>query len=131
MIMLLFFFFSSRRRHTRYWRDWSSDVCSSDLGNIAGNGRIKGVAPDIGFKSYRVFDSKGDTNASIMSSAIIKAADDGVNVINLSMSGYDLKGKCYWTDSETGIKHDLGDDMAEYELYKRAIQYALSHNVVV
>src|SRR3712207_7156025 len=30
------FFFSSRRRHTRYWRDWSSDVCSSDLtGNAA------------------------------------------------------------------------------------------------
>src|SRR3712207_3863990 len=29
--MLVFFFFSSRRRHTRYWRDWSSDVCSSDL----------------------------------------------------------------------------------------------------
>ena len=25
------FFFSSRRRHTRYWRDWSSDVSSSDL----------------------------------------------------------------------------------------------------
>src|SRR3712207_2801439 len=29
---MMFFFFSSRRRHTRYWRDWSSDVCSSDLG---------------------------------------------------------------------------------------------------
>src|SRR3712207_8182926 len=28
---MIFFFFSSRRRHTRYWRDWSSDVCSSDL----------------------------------------------------------------------------------------------------
>src|SRR3712207_6869609 len=28
---IVFFFFSSRRRHTRYWRDWSSDVCSSDL----------------------------------------------------------------------------------------------------
>src|SRR5690606_30582894 len=26
------FFFSSRRRHTRFSRDWSSDVCSSDLG---------------------------------------------------------------------------------------------------
>src|SRR3712207_8296955 len=26
-----FIVFSSRRRHTRYWRDWSSDVCSSDL----------------------------------------------------------------------------------------------------
>src|SRR3712207_1971148 len=29
--LLWIFFFSSRRRHTRYWRDWSSDVCSSDL----------------------------------------------------------------------------------------------------
>src|SRR2546422_8469086 len=28
---MLFFFFSSRRRHTRCSRDWSSDVCSSDL----------------------------------------------------------------------------------------------------
>src|SRR5215475_12991737 len=29
--MLFFFFFSSRRRHTIFSRDWSSDVCSSDL----------------------------------------------------------------------------------------------------
>src|SRR5207249_7184808 len=29
--MLYVFFFSSRRRHTRSKRDWSSDVCSSDL----------------------------------------------------------------------------------------------------
>src|SRR5437870_13658374 len=29
--MTLSFFFSSRRRHTRWPRDWSSDVCSSDL----------------------------------------------------------------------------------------------------
>src|SRR6266702_2798095 len=28
---MVFFFFSSRRRHTRWPRDWSSDVCSSDL----------------------------------------------------------------------------------------------------
>src|SRR5215510_48138 len=28
---VFFFFFSSRRRHTRWPRDWSSDVCSSDL----------------------------------------------------------------------------------------------------
>src|SRR5947209_16836649 len=36
------FFFSSRRRHTRYWRDWSSDVCSSDLRK---NGRRFPVLP--------------------------------------------------------------------------------------
>src|SRR3712207_8587987 len=32
LCVVILFFFSSRRRHTRYWRDWSSDVCSSDLG---------------------------------------------------------------------------------------------------
>src|SRR6266699_7203897 len=31
MYFVFFFFFSSRRRHTRCGRDWSSDVCSSDL----------------------------------------------------------------------------------------------------
>src|SRR3989449_11259672 len=31
MFISFFFFFSSRRRHTRCSRDWSSDVCSSDL----------------------------------------------------------------------------------------------------
>src|SRR5690349_23040079 len=30
------FFFSSRRRHTRSLRDWSSDVCSSDLASSMG-----------------------------------------------------------------------------------------------
>src|SRR3712207_8923425 len=51
------FFFSSRRRHTRYWRDWSSDVCSSDLGPVfvsgpGGSGRIparQSVAEETGF----------------------------------------------------------------------------------
>src|SRR5690625_7980925 len=31
MKILIVFFFTSRRRHTRWPRDWSSDVCSSDL----------------------------------------------------------------------------------------------------
>src|SRR2546421_2532082 len=33
LYVVCFFFFSSRRRHTRSDRDWSSDVCSSDLGS--------------------------------------------------------------------------------------------------
>src|SRR5690606_39936850 len=32
---LYVFFFSSRRRHTRFSRDWSSDVCSSDLPQLS------------------------------------------------------------------------------------------------
>src|SRR3989449_9911795 len=35
-LVLVFFFFSSRRRHTRCSRDWSSDVCSSDLAGDEG-----------------------------------------------------------------------------------------------
>src|SRR5205809_2992430 len=35
-VFFFFFFFSSRRRHTRCSRDWSSDVCSSDLAEIRG-----------------------------------------------------------------------------------------------
>src|SRR3712207_727280 len=44
--LIVFFFFSSRRRHTRYWRDWSSDVCSSDLvysGIAINTDKTKGV----------------------------------------------------------------------------------------
>src|SRR5215469_17486592 len=39
---MFFFFFSSRRRHTRSLRDWSSDVCSSDLAEqlVAFRGRV-------------------------------------------------------------------------------------------
>src|SRR2546430_11416042 len=33
------FFFSSRRRHTRFDCDWSSDVCSSDLGAVTARSR--------------------------------------------------------------------------------------------
>src|SRR5207249_8611075 len=35
-LLFFFFFFSSRRRHTRSKRDWSSDVCSSDLRLLKG-----------------------------------------------------------------------------------------------
>src|SRR5690349_23790790 len=39
--LFVVFFFSSRRRHTRSLRDWSSDVCSSDLGAT-----MTGIAQD-------------------------------------------------------------------------------------
>src|SRR5439155_6399388 len=46
------FFFSSRRRHTRWPRDWSSDVCSSDLYR-SGNGPRAG-------HSYELIDQHAD-----------------------------------------------------------------------
>src|SRR3712207_9519250 len=50
------FFFSSRRRHTRYWRDWSSDVCSSDLhGSPLGEEEIKLTKQAYGWPSEEPF----------------------------------------------------------------------------
>src|SRR5258707_5759924 len=53
------FFFSSRRRHTRYWRDWSSDVCSSDLPGAA----AAAGTPATRARGLRVRDGHGDAPA--------------------------------------------------------------------
>src|SRR5256884_6818400 len=53
--MLSMFFFSSRRRHTRCSRDWSSDVCSSDL--VAADVRDDGLRNPIKPQVYIPFTS--------------------------------------------------------------------------
>ena len=59
-VVLGYFFFSSRRRHTRCSRDWSSDVCSSDLELI-----IKKYADtDYATDSYFKLDYVNDVLAS-------------------------------------------------------------------
>ncbi|MFR8041414.1 MAG: S8 family serine peptidase [Clostridium butyricum] len=100
-------------------------------GIIAANGKIKEVAPNIGFKSYRIFHRKGKTNPAICSEAIMMATHDGVNVINLSISSYNLKGKFYYIHPNTSIKYKLGDDMGEYTLLKRAIKYTIKNGVTI
>src|SRR5690625_7072030 len=45
LYLLSFFFFSSRRRHTRWPRDWSSDVCSSDLDREEIFGPVLAIVP--------------------------------------------------------------------------------------
>src|SRR5690606_41132615 len=45
MLVGVLFFISSSRRHTRFSRDWSSDVCSSDLRHfVPGEGLAKGLS---------------------------------------------------------------------------------------
>src|SRR5690606_39895650 len=47
MFLFCFFFFSSRRRHTRFSRDWSSDVCSSDLYLVGADAAFSAHAGDL------------------------------------------------------------------------------------
>src|SRR5207253_7286851 len=55
----LHFFFSSRRRHTRWPRDWSSDVCSSDLSRPTPDS-----FPQIGRRSTAPPTAQSATNCS-------------------------------------------------------------------
>src|SRR2546421_5425197 len=48
ILYVFFFFFSSRRRHTRSDRDWSSDVCSSDLALNIATGEMVWEIPQLG-----------------------------------------------------------------------------------
>src|SRR5205809_1449576 len=51
LLVYFFFFFSSRRRHTRCSRDWSSDVCSSDLEEQHAEGALRAArAVQFGFQ---------------------------------------------------------------------------------
>jgi len=100
-------------------------------GTIAGNGRILGVAPNIGFRSYRVFGAEGGAYTSTIANAMVGAVDDRVDVISMSLGGFDFIGQYWWTDPSTGETIKSGNDIADLLLYKRAIKYAVDHNVTV
>src|SRR2546422_1103618 len=63
---LVFFFFSSRRRHTRCSRDWSSDVCSSDL--LHGLGA---VSISLRILERRVADTANETWAILVTDHLL------------------------------------------------------------
>src|SRR5215475_13916394 len=73
MCNVFFFFFSSRRRHTRFSRDWSSDVCSSDL--------LHGKVAET-FWDTRTNVSADDVvgHGTFVSSVIGAANDDGIGL---------------------------------------------------
>src|SRR2546428_9287985 len=60
-----FFFFSSRRRHTRSDRDWSSDVCSSDL-TLAASARRRLGLWDIPDDQIDSLESRGTVQRTLV-----------------------------------------------------------------
>src|SRR5437870_7201775 len=78
-----FFFFSSRRRHTRWPRDWSSDVCSSDLTSTLGQTPIPGGVLDRGLFVYRPNGTIGPTlshNPHLNAEGVVIADASGQNI---------------------------------------------------
>lgn len=93
-------------------------------GIIAADGHVKGVGPDLGIRTYRVFYSEQAlTLPSIIIDGIIAAANDKVDVINMSLRLYNT--------SKTIIEGETYKTTADTLLWKRAIQYALKNDVTV
>src|SRR5690606_41143319 len=69
-VCVIFFFFSSRRRHTRFSRDWSSDVCSSDLGWTPVAGALESAK-----ESFAGLDAETNTNLIYLVSDGIETCD--------------------------------------------------------
>ncbi|NGM82128.1 S8 family serine peptidase [Paenibacillus sp. 7124] len=93
-------------------------------GSIAADGKVKGVGPGLGIRSYRVFAAEGGAPTSWIAAAVVQAAKDKVDVINMSIGGYD--GIARYTYD--GVKYN---DVADFLLWKRALQYAVGRNVTV
>ncbi len=100
-------------------------------GTIAGNGRILGVGPNLGYRVYRVLDANAQGRTSWILRGIVEAVKDRVDVINLSIVGFDLVAGGFWTDPDTGTRYRLHNDVPDMLAYRRAIQHAVDSGVVV
>ncbi|MGK3963225.1 S8 family serine peptidase [Sorangium sp. So ce118] len=67
-------------------------------GIIGANGIVQGVAPDVTFGAYRVFGCRGGSRADIILKAMERAADDGMDVVNISIGT-----PFQWPDYPTAI----------------------------
>src|SRR6267154_2090984 len=86
--MVVFFFFSSRRRHTRWTGDWSSDVCSSDLGLATTTEEVADLLEAFGFARILVETvGVGQTELDIARSAettllvLVPESGDGIQTL--------------------------------------------------
>src|SRR5437660_6722400 len=66
-----YFFFSSRRRHTRWPRDWSSDVCSSDLNGLSANKPLFHMSDAVGVREIRLKQPSAPTSGFSESGKIV------------------------------------------------------------
>ncbi|MES5397974.1 S8 family serine peptidase [Bacillus amyloliquefaciens] len=90
---------------------------TSVAGIIAANGDVKGVGPNLGLVPYKVFDKNGKSKRSWVISAIVKATEDNMDVINLSLS--------------TFLSKKDKDDRETIKLFEKAFKFARKHNTLI
>src|SRR5687768_13836221 len=116
-VMWFFFFFSSRRRHTRCSRDWSSDVCSSDLPSmtelIANREPIDAVL-DRWLAPRDVDDLVDELQDEHIPAAPVSRPADMLSDEHLAARGFFDRGRptVPWTRSGDDVAHTVRDDGA-------------------
>ncbi|MFJ7685584.1 S8 family serine peptidase [Peribacillus butanolivorans] len=93
-------------------------------GIIGANGKVNGVGPDLGIRSYRVLYSEQALGLPTwIIDGIIAATNDKVDVINMSLR--------FYNSTKMTIEGETYKSVAETLLWKRAIQYAVKNGVTV
>lgn len=90
---------------------------------IEGTDEMVGVNPNATVDEYRVFSKKG-CNPSWVLQALVKAVDNGDDVINMSLGRYGIITGGY-------LNGQANNDMPEYQAWIRAVQYAKQHGSTV
>src|SRR5256886_8480108 len=83
-VMCGFFFFSSRRRHTRFDCDWSSDVCSSDLGKAT---MLRGEVVAVELHEGRAREL--EQNARRLGAANVRVVNADARALPAELEGFD------------------------------------------
>src|SRR5690606_27013271 len=146
--ILFFFFFSSRRRHTRFSRDWSSDVCSSDLaintalefdiyGNVnsthvGGTHMMNGIGGSGDFARnahLSIFVSKSVAKGGAISSVVpmvthVDHTEHDVDILVTEWGLADLRGLAPRERAPLVIKHCCHPEYRDalWDYYQRACQ---------
>src|SRR5256886_403418 len=92
-------FFSSRRRHTRFDCDWSSDVCSSDLGLIQAVGSDDEIRELTGRRT-RVIDLRGRLALPAFGDAHVHPVGGGLESLRCNLVGLRSRQQCLDTVAE-------------------------------
>src|SRR5690606_39863705 len=97
------FFFSSRRRHTRFSRDWSSDVCSSDLMKNAVSNGIRGVINFVRGLPGKIVSALGNLGSLLVNAgkSIINGLLNGLkSAVRSEERRVGKEWRCRWTSEQ-------------------------------
>src|SRR5215217_8515478 len=133
-VEIFFFFFSSRRRHTRYWRDWSSDVCSSGLDadgrtlrltiDLQANFALNQPLSPFAVAAFELLDRDDPAYALDMVSVVEATLDDPRPIVNAQR--HRARGEAINEMKMDGIEYDERMELLEEITHPKPLEELLT-----